>query len=73
MSCYWFYRQKLLQKAKDIYHNYGGKKKADESCLENRGVLKKVKNMCKGLSKEEKEAKRKSGKNRYRKMKENAS
>ena len=27
MSYYWFKRQELLQKAKDRYHNYGGKKK----------------------------------------------
>ena len=27
MSYYWFKRQELLQKAKDKYHNYGGKKK----------------------------------------------
>ena len=27
MSFYWFNRQELLQKAKDKYHNCGGKKK----------------------------------------------
>ena len=29
-SCYFFNRQELLQKAKDRYHNGGGKEKAAE-------------------------------------------
>ena len=28
MSCYWFNREELLQKAKDRYHNGRGKKEA---------------------------------------------
>ena len=28
MSCYQFNRQELLQKAKDRYHDFGGKEKA---------------------------------------------
>ena len=36
MSYYWFNRYKLLQKAKDKYHNCGGK--AAEYYLENRRV-----------------------------------
>ena len=27
MSCYWFNRQDLLQKAREKYHNCGGKQK----------------------------------------------
>ena len=45
--------------------NCGGKEKAAEYYLKNSGVLKgKAKNKCKSLSEEEKEAKRKYGKNR---------
>ena len=36
MSYYWFNRQELLQKAKNKYHNCGGKEKAAEYYLENR-------------------------------------
>ena len=65
-SCYWFNRRKLLQKAKDRYHSCGGKEKTAEYYLGNRKVLnEKVKNKYK--------EKRKYGKIRYRKMKENAS
>ena len=39
MSYYWFNRQELLQKAKDRYHDCGGKEKSAEYYLENRGVL----------------------------------
>ena len=73
MSYYWFNRQELLRKAKDRYHNCGGKEKAAEYCLEKKGVKKKAKTNYKSLSEEEKEAKRKYGKNRYRNMEENAS
>ena len=52
--------------------NCGGKEKAAEYYLRNSGVLKgKAKNKCKSLSEDEKEAKRKYGKNRYKNMKEN--
>ena len=40
MSYYWFNRQKLLQKAKDRYHQCGRKEKAAKYYLENKGVLK---------------------------------
>ena len=40
MSYYWFNRQELLQKAKNKYHNCGGKEKAAEYHLQNRKVLK---------------------------------
>ena len=40
MSYYWFNGQELLQKAKDKYHNFGGKEKAAEYYLENKDVLK---------------------------------
>ena len=74
MSYYWFNRQELLQKAKDRYRNCVGKEKAAEYYLENSGVLKeKAKNKYKSLSEEEKETRRKYGKNRYRNMKENVS
>ena len=50
MSYDWFNRQELLQKAKDKYHNCGGKEKAIEYYLENRSVLKeKAKNKYKNL------------------------
>ena len=38
MSYYWFHRQELLQKAKDKYHNCGGKEKTAEYYLEDREV-----------------------------------
>ena len=37
MSYYWFNRKELLQKAKDRYDNGGGKEKAAEYYLKNRG------------------------------------
>ena len=40
MSYYWFNRKELLQKAKDRYHNGGGKEKNAEYYLKSRGVLK---------------------------------
>ena len=71
MSYYWFNRQELLQKAKNKYHNCGGKEKAAEYYLENRVFFLKeqVKHQYRNLSEEQKEAKSKYGKNRYRKMK----
>ena len=32
MSCYWFNRQELLDKAEDRYRNGNGKKEAAEYC-----------------------------------------
>ena len=56
MSYYWFNRQQLLQKAKDRYHQCGGKEKAAKYYLENNGILKeKAKNEYKDLSEKEKE------------------
>ena len=65
MSYYWFNRQKLLQKAKDRYHNSGGKEKSAEYYIENKEVLKeKANNKYRNFSEEEKEAKREYGKDR---------
>ena len=56
MSYYWFNRQQLLQKAKDRYHQCGGKERAAKYYLENKGILKeKAKNEYKDLSEKEKE------------------
>ena len=40
MSYYWFNRQELLQKAKEKYHNYGGKEKAAEYYQTNKDAIK---------------------------------
>ena len=40
LSHYWFNRRELLQKAKDRYHNGGGKEEAAEYYLKTREVLK---------------------------------
>ena len=70
MSCYWFNRQELLQKAKEKY-GQGGKEKAAKYYRGNKYVTKgKEKNNYKKFSEEEKEAKRQYFKNRYNKMKE---
>ena len=51
MSYYWFNRQKLLQKAKDKYHNCGGKEKAAKYYTKNKDVIKeKANNKYKNLS-----------------------
>ena len=74
MSYYWFNRQELFQKADSKYHNCGGKEKAAEINLQNKDVIKeKANNKCNNLSKEEKEAKRKYNKDRYKKIKGKAS
>ena len=71
MSCYWFNRSELLQKAKNKCYNYGGKEKAVRYYLENKEVLKeKTNNKYRNLSEEEKEAKREYERNRYRNIKE---
>ena len=60
MSYYYFNRKNLLQKAKDKYHNFGGKEK----------VLKEnAKNKNRNLSEEEKETKKEYGKDRNRNIK----
>ena len=59
-----------MQKAKDRYHNCGGKEKAAKYYTDNNEVLKeKSNNKYRNLSEEEKELERKYGKNRYRKIK----
>ena len=63
MRFYWFNRQELLQKAKDKYHNYGGK---DEDVIKV-----KANNKYNNLTEEEKEATRKYQQDRYKKSKEN--
>ena len=57
-----------MQKAKEKYHNCGGKEKAANS----RVLKEKAKSKYKSLSEEEKEAKWKYEKNRYRNTKKNA-
>ena len=41
MSYYWFNRQELLQKAKDRYHNGGGKDIAAEYYIANKRCSKR--------------------------------
>ena len=73
-SYYLFNRKELLQKAKDRYHNSGGKEKAAEYYLKNRGGkvggVKQKNNKYSNLSEEKKEAKREYQRNRNRNMKE---
>ena len=53
MSHYWFNRQGLLEKAKDRYHNSGGKEKASKYYIANKDVLKeKRKNKYRNLLEE---------------------
>ena len=61
ISYYWFDRKELQQKAKGRYHNGGGKEKAAEYCLKNRGegLKENANNKYRSLSEKEKEAKRK--------------
>ena len=60
-----------MQKEKDRYHNCGGKEKSAKYYIENKEILKeKAKNKYRYLSEEEKEEKRKYGRNRYKIMKE---
>ena len=61
-----------MQKAKDTYHNCGGKEKAAKYYIENKEVLKEnAKNKYRNLLEEEKEANREYQGNRYRNMAEN--
>ena len=64
-------RDKLLEKAKDWYHNGDGKEKAAKYFQHNQEVLReKPRNQYRNLSKEENEVKREYGRHRYRKIKE---
>ena len=66
MSYYWFYKDELLQKAKDKYHNAGGKEEAAKYYIANKDDLKeKARNKYRNLSKEKKEAKRERQRDRY--------
>ena len=68
MSFYFFNRQELLQKSKDIYYNDGSKEKSFEYYIADEEVLREnVKGKYRNLS-EEKEAKKEYGRNRYRNM-----
>ena len=63
-------RDKLLEKAKDWYHNGGGKEKAAKYFQHNQEALReKRRNQYRNLSKEKNEVKREYGRNRYRKIK----
>ena len=74
MSYYWFNKQELLKKAKEKYHNNGGKEKRAGDYLDNKDVLKeKAKNVYKKLSEEEKEVKSLYFKDSYNKLKEKSS
>ena len=72
MSHHWFNRQEVLEKAKDRYHNDGGKEKAAEYYIPDKVFIKqKAKNKDRKLSQDEKEAKNEYSWNRYKNMKEN--
>ena len=74
MSYYWFNKQELLKKAKEKYHNNGGKGKAGKYYLDNKNVLKeKAKNVYRNLSEEEKEVKTFYSKDSYNKFREKSS
>ena len=63
-----------MQKAKEKYHNWGGKEKVAEYYCKKKDVMKeKANNRYKNLSEEEKEANRKYQADRYKKMKEKSS
>ena len=69
MSCYWFSKQELLQKAKE--YDDGGKGKATKYYRDSKNAIKeKEKNEYRNLSEEEEKAKIQYSKNRYNKMKE---
>ena len=60
-----------MQKAKDKYHNCGGKEKSAKYYLQIKDVIKeKSNNKYRNLSGEQKEAKRKYQQDRYKNMKE---
>ena len=63
-------KKKLLQKAKNRYHNCSGKERAAKYYIDNKEVLKEnANNKYRNLPEEEK-VKREYGRNRYRNMKE---
>ena len=65
MSYYLFTRPELLQKSKDSYYNCRGKERTAKYYLRNKSVIKENgSNKYKHLSEEEREAKRKYGRNR---------
>ena len=70
MSYYCFNREELLKKANEKYHNKGSKEKAAKYYKDNKETIKKARNKCKNLTKEEKELKRKYSRNRYYKLKQ---
>ena len=71
ISYCWFNRPELLEKAKDRYHNCGGKKRAAEYHIDNKDALKtNPNNKYRKPSEEKKEVKRKNGRNRYINLKE---
>ena len=70
MSYYFFNVQELLQKQKNKYQNCGGKEKAAEYHLKNKGVLNEnARNQYRNLSEEDKEGKGEYAKNRHKKKK----
>ena len=74
MGHYWFNRQELLEKAKDRYHDGGGKEKTVEYYIANKDLQKeKANSKYRNLSEEEKESKREYNRNRYKNVKENMS
>ena len=74
MSYHWFHKKESLIKAKEKYHNNGGKEKAAKYYLDNKDVLKeKAKNVYINLPEEEKKVKRLYSKDRYKKLKEKSS
>ena len=74
MGHYWFNRQELLEKAKDRYHDGGGKEKTVENYIANKDLQKeKANSKYRNLSEEEKESKREYNRNRYKNVKEDMS
>ena len=74
MGHYWFNRQELLEKAKDRYHDRGGKEKTVEYYIANKDLQKeKANSKYRNLSEEEKESKREYNRNRYKNVKEDMS
>ena len=74
MGHYWFNRQELLEKAKDRYHDGGGKEKTVEYYIANKDLQKeKANSKYRNLSEEEKEPKREYNRNRYKNVKEDMS
>ena len=71
MSYFLFNRRELLLKAKDRYHNGGGKEKAAEYYISNKELLKEnAKISVETCLKKRKEGKREYGRGRYRNMTE---